>query len=105
MAQEVEMATPTVATPPGSDAGRDPPREGNKGSWWADNLLDPLLDRLKKQEETAADQKEEYAEKLEKADQNRDMFKYFLLINVASLEKYVAQTRIQAQLSFRLCKT
>ncbi|HEY6290724.1 MAG TPA: hypothetical protein VI455_04070 [Terriglobia bacterium] len=78
-----------------------------KGSWWADRMgesaFGDLLARLTRQEQKATDQKEEYAEKLETAT-GSEVFKYFLLINVASLEKYVAQTRIQAQLSFRLCK-
>ena len=77
-----------------------------KTSWW-DRLggwgLGDLLAHLTIQAQKAADQKQEYADKLETATA-ADVFKYFLLINVASLEKYVTQTRIQAHLSFRLCK-
>ena len=48
-------------------------------------------------------EKKTYAEKLEAA-QGDDVFKYILLINVSALEGYVAQTRIQAEQSFRLAK-
>jgi hypothetical protein len=100
MAQEVEMGNPTVPSPAVSVPAA-------KASRWADKLgesaFGDLLARLTRQEQNAADQKAEYADKLETAT-GGDVFKYFLLINVASLEKYVAQTRIQAQLSFRLCE-
>ena len=81
-----------------------------KEHWWAfwvdklgESAFGDMLARLTKQYQTAADQKDHYAERLETAT-GCDVFKFFLLINVASLEKYIAQTRIQAQLSFRLCK-
>jgi hypothetical protein len=48
-------------------------------------------------------EKKTYAEKLEAAEGD-DIFKYILLINVSALEGYVAQTRIQAEQSFRLAK-
>lgn len=47
--------------------------------------------------------KKSYAEKLENA-RGDDVFKYILLINVAALEGYVAQTRVQAEQSFRLAR-
>lgn len=47
--------------------------------------------------------KKSYAEKLEGATGD-DVFKYILLINVSALEGYVAQTRVQAEQSFRLAR-
>ena len=51
----------------------------------------------------AQEEKKNYSENLEKAEGD-NIFKYILLINVAALEGYVAQTRIQAEQSFRLTK-
>jgi hypothetical protein len=48
-------------------------------------------------------EKKNYTDKLESAT-GEDIFKYLLLINVSALDSYVAQTRIQAQESFRWCK-
>jgi len=59
--------------------------------------------RLNRQSDEATAKTDDYSDKLEGAT-GLDLFKYFLLINVAAIEKYVAQTRIQAQISFRLCK-
>jgi len=59
--------------------------------------------RLNKQADEATQKTDDYAQKLESAS-GPDMFKYLLLINVAAIDKYVAQTRIQAQISFQLCK-
>src|SRR5215510_14169865 len=56
-----------------------------------------------KQAEQASKEKKDYTAKLESA-QGDEIFKYLLLINVASLEGYVAQTRIQAEQSFRWSK-
>jgi|SRR5882762_4594427 len=53
--------------------------------------------------EKASKEKETYIEKLEMAS-GENVFKYVLLINVSALEGYVAQTRIQAEQSFRLSK-
>ncbi len=50
--------------------------------------------------EKARAEKESYTQKLEAA-KGRDIFKYVLLINVSALEGYVAQTRLQAEQSFR----
>src|SRR5271167_2039105 len=67
-------------------------------------FLDTLFQhRLNKQADDATEKTEAYTQKLESAS-GPDLFKYFLLINVAAIEAYVTQTRIQAQISFRLCK-
>ena len=50
------------------------------------------------------DNKKTYEEKLENAT-GPDVFKYILLINTTALEGYVAQSRLQAQQSFKLSKT
>ena len=68
-----------------------------------DTLYSQFQARLNRQADDATEKTEDYAKKLESAS-GADMFKYLLLINVAAIEKYVAQTRIQAQISFRLCK-
>ncbi len=68
-----------------------------------DTLYSQFQNRLNRQADEATEKTDDYATKLESATGN-DMFKYLLLINVAAIEKYVAQTRIQAQISFRLCK-
>ena len=49
----------------------------------------------------ASEEKENYIKKLESSTGD-DVFKYVLLINIAALEGYIAQTRIQASQSFRL---
>ena len=51
----------------------------------------------------AAEDKKTFTDKLEAAS-GEDVFKYILLINVSELEGYVAQTRAQAEQSFRLAK-
>jgi hypothetical protein len=51
----------------------------------------------------ATEDKKTYTEKLEEA-KGTKVYKYVLLINVSSLEAYVAQTRIQAEQSFKLSK-
>lgn len=56
-----------------------------------------LVDRAQK----ADAEKRQYIAKLEEAT-GEDVFKYLLLMNTAALEDYVAQTRLQAQQSFRL---
>ena len=48
-------------------------------------------------------EKKTYQQKLEAAE-GADVYKYVLLINVAALEGYVAQARLQAQQSFDLSK-
>jgi hypothetical protein len=55
------------------------------------------------QAEQASKEKRDYSAKLEAA-KGDEVFKYLLLINVASLESYVAQTRVQAEQSFRWSK-
>lgn len=45
-----------------------------------------------------------YEEKLAAATTPDDRLKFLLLISLAAFEKYVAQTRLQADASFRLCK-
>lgn len=51
----------------------------------------------------AQSDKTTYTEKLEDATGD-DIFKYLLLINTSALEGYIAQTRIQAEQSFRISK-
>ena len=46
----------------------------------------------------------DYAQKIEQASSGDKIFKYLLLINLASLESYVTQTRLQAEQSFRLSR-
>jgi hypothetical protein len=58
---------------------------------------------LKRTAEKAQDEKETFTAKLEAAT-GEDIFKYILLIQVSALDGYVAQTRLQAQHSFRLCR-
>jgi hypothetical protein len=71
------------------------------------SMLVPLGSALVKafveQAQQASKEKKDYTDKLEEA-QGDDVFKYLLLINVASLESYVAQTRLQAEQSFRWSK-
>jgi hypothetical protein len=53
--------------------------------------------------QVAEDQKQTYQDKLEKASHD-DVFKYVFLINNASVEKYVQQSREQAETAFLLSK-
>ncbi len=69
-----------------------------------DSFFNELQRNLFKQAEEAKQKKVDYADKLERATDGKDIFKFFLLINVSAIETYVTQTRLQAQLSFRLCK-
>jgi hypothetical protein len=48
--------------------------------------------------------KDRYLSRLESASDGQEIFKYFLLVNVSMLDSYFAQTRLQAQSVFRLCK-
>jgi hypothetical protein len=68
-----------------------------------DELAKEFQQRLTRQSDEASEKTNDYAQKLETAT-GADLFKYFLLINVAAIEKYITQTRIQAELSFRLSK-
>ena len=52
----------------------------------------------------AEQDKTKYAEKLETATDKQAILKYLLLIDIAALEGYIAQTRIQAEQSFNLSK-
>lgn len=64
------------------------------------------VNMIKSYEESAKksyDAKLTYIEKLERAS-GTDVYKYVLLINVAALEGYVAQARLQAQHSFNLSR-
>jgi hypothetical protein len=58
---------------------------------------------FKKSLEKSTESKSKYEEKLESA-KGVDIYKYVLLINVAALEGYVIQSRLQAQQSFNLSK-
>jgi hypothetical protein len=62
-----------------------------------------VTERLADQADQARRDKTSYIVKLEEADRE-DTFKYVLLINLAALEQYIAQTRIQAQQSFGLSR-
>jgi hypothetical protein len=66
-------------------------------------LLGSLSKVWAQKSDVAAAEKRTYRDKLEGA-QGDDIFKYLLLINTASLEEYVAQTRLQAEQSFRLSR-
>jgi hypothetical protein len=70
---------------------------------FVDSALAVLQRLLSKQAAQATEDKTTYAAKLEQAT-GEGVFKYLLLINVAAIDSYVAQTRLQAQASFRLCK-
>jgi len=65
--------------------------------------LSALAKLFASQAEAASKEKKNYADKLEEAEGDA-IFKYLLLISVASLESYVAQTRLQAEQSFRWSK-
>jgi len=58
---------------------------------------------LKKQAEDASQRRGNYIESLANA-KGDDVFRHFLLVNVSALDAYLAQSRLQAQSSFRLCK-
>ncbi|TKJ38514.1 hypothetical protein CEE37_12155 [candidate division LCP-89 bacterium B3_LCP] len=62
-----------------------------------------MLKAFSKVVDKASKEKKTYADKLESATGN-EIFKYILLINIAALEGYIAQTRIQAQQSFSLSR-
>ena len=62
-------------------------------------IVSSLLSSAKK----SADDKRTYEQKLEIA-KGTEIYKYVLLINIAALEGYVAQARLQAQQSFNLSK-
>lgn len=64
------------------------------------DLTNVLVKLLSETSNQSAEDKKDYSEKLEAATGD-DVFKYLLLINIAALEGYVAQTRIQAPQSFR----
>jgi len=66
-------------------------------------LLGSLSKVWAQKSDVAAAEKRTYRDKLENA-QGDDIFKYLLLINTAALEEYVAQTRLQAEQSFRLSR-
>ena len=70
---------------------------------FVDSSLAILQKHLGKQAEQATEKKTNYEERMETA-KGEDIFKYLLLINVSGIDSYVAQTRLQAQASFRLCK-
>lgn len=65
--------------------------------------VDTIAEAFAKAAKKAQEEKKSYADKLEKATGD-DVFKYILLINVSALEGYVAQTRVQAEQSFRLAR-
>ncbi len=64
--------------------------------WSMEYSVSQSLDR---QVEEAVAEKRNYAEKLEAAS-GSDIFKYLLLINTSELDRYVAQTLLQAEQSF-----
>lgn len=52
----------------------------------------------------ATDQTKSYRDSLETATTGNEIFKYLMLMDTASIEAYTAQTRIQAEQSFTICK-
>jgi hypothetical protein len=74
---------------------------GSSGSLtFSSNLVIPLaLESVKKAEKD----KRDYLEKLESAE-GEDVFKYLLIIDTVAMERYIGQTRIQANDSFVLSK-
>lgn len=62
-----------------------------------------LVQDIKVTREQAQEDKRTYTEKLESAE-GAEVFKYLLLIHTAALDGYVAQTRLQAEQSFRLAR-
>lgn len=71
------------------------------------DLIGPTLkviEALTKAANQSYTDKRNYEEKLEMA-KGADVYKYVLLINIAALEGYVAQARLQAQQSFNLSKS
>jgi hypothetical protein len=66
-------------------------------------LTSALAKLFAEQAEQASKEKRDYTAKLEAA-QGDEVFKYLLLISVASLESYIALTRVQAEQSFRWSK-
>ncbi|EFL49831.1 hypothetical protein DesfrDRAFT_3467 [Solidesulfovibrio fructosivorans JJ]] len=67
------------------------------------DLIRVSVQLLKQTTERSRVERENYAAKLEAASGN-DIFKYVLLTNISALDGYIAQTRIQAAQSFRLCQ-
>lgn len=55
-----------------------------------------------KEKEKAQDEKNELLEKLENAS-GEDLFKYMNLISFANMDEFTANSRLQAQQSFRMC--
>ncbi|WP_322067333.1 TRADD-N-associated membrane domain-containing protein [Burkholderia ubonensis] len=70
---------------------------------FTDTLTQELTAIASRQVESSSAKKADYAEKLDTAAE-KDIFKYFLLINVSALEGYLAQSRLQAQSTFGMCK-
>jgi hypothetical protein len=71
--------------------------------FWPFGSVEYTIEDLTNEADEARRERKSYVEKLEEADRD-NVFKYVLLINVAALEQYVAQTRIQAHQSFQLSK-
>lgn len=63
----------------------------------------PLAQKFTEVADKASEEKKDYTGKLEGAD-GEEVFKYLLLVDLSYLEGYVAQTRMQAEQSFQLCK-
>ena len=60
-----------------------------------------LAQRFEQQASDASEQESKYREELQGAE-GEEIFKYLLLTNMAALQGYVAQTRLQAEQSFQL---
>ncbi|MCJ2563287.1 MAG: hypothetical protein LN417_04270 [Candidatus Thermoplasmatota archaeon] len=66
-------------------------------------LYGSLLKGVIKKVEDSEEERKSYVERLEDAEGD-EVFKYILLINNSVCDLYVAQTRLQASESFRLCQ-
>jgi len=71
----------------------------------ASDTTEPQLEeQLRDRAHKAASTREHYAEEMSKASSQDNIFKYFLLVNLAAAEAYASTARLQLQSSFKLCK-
>jgi TRADD-N domain-containing protein len=65
---------------------------------------DELTQQLHARAKDAAGKKDLYLGEMAKADEPDEIFKHFLLANMASIESYVTTAKLQSQSSFALCR-